>query len=113
MTSLPCQIAPLPSPVYGLTAGLVGDTVFACGGFHHYYREIVTSRQMVSNKIPQKSLTFWLRAECYEYSRHSKRWAISRLRLENSTAYPASAEDSLVTNQIFKFFIEMNLKRRR
>ena len=92
------QIAPLPSPVYGLTAGLVGDTVFACGGFHHYYREIVTSRQMVSNIIPQKSLTFWLRAECYEYSRHSGRWTLSRLRLENSTAYPASAEDSLVTN---------------
>ena len=84
--------------MYGLTAGLVGDTVYACGGFHHYYREIVTSRQMVSSKMPQKSLTFWLRAECYEFSRHSKRWTESRLRLQNSTAYPASVEDSVVTN---------------
>ena len=32
------QIGSLPSPLYGLTAGLVGDTVLACGGFHYYYR---------------------------------------------------------------------------
>ena len=52
---------------------------------------------MVSSKMPQKSLTFWLRAECYEFSRHSKQWTESRLRLQNSTAYPASVEDRVVT----------------
>ena len=36
---VPVQIAPLPSPLYGLTAGRVGDTVYACGGYHHYYRQ--------------------------------------------------------------------------
>lgn len=48
---------------------------------------------MVSNKCPQKSLTFWLRAECYEFSRHSKQWTVSRIRLENATGFPASVED--------------------
>ena len=33
-----CQLAPLPSPLYGLTAARVGDTVLACGGYHQYYR---------------------------------------------------------------------------
>ena len=32
------KIGSLPSPLYGLTAGRVGDTVLACGGFHYYYR---------------------------------------------------------------------------
>ena len=36
---VPVQISPLPSPLYGLTAGRVGDTVYACGGYHHYYRQ--------------------------------------------------------------------------
>ena len=33
-----CQVAPLPSPLYGLTAARLGDKVVACGGFHQYYR---------------------------------------------------------------------------
>ena len=41
-----CQVAPLPSPLYGLTAARVGETVVACGGFHQYYR----SRAVYSNK---------------------------------------------------------------
>ena len=33
-----CLVAPLPSPLYALTAARVGNTVLACGGFHQYYR---------------------------------------------------------------------------
>ena len=33
-----CQLPPLPSPLYALTATRVGETVVACGGFHYYYR---------------------------------------------------------------------------
>ena len=42
-----CQVAPLPSPLYGLTAARLGEKVVACGGFHQYYR----SRALYSEKI--------------------------------------------------------------
>jgi len=60
-----CQIGSLPSPLYGLTAGLVGDTVLACGGFHYYYR--------------------W---QCYEFSPSRKTWQESSIRLKNDTGFP-------------------------
>ena len=34
----PQQIGSLPSPLYGLTAAKIGDSVIACGGYHYYYR---------------------------------------------------------------------------
>ena len=35
-----CLVASLPSPLYGLTAARLGETVVACGGFNQYYRNI-------------------------------------------------------------------------
>ena len=37
-TRTSCQVAPLPSPLYGLTAARLGEKVVACGGFNQYYR---------------------------------------------------------------------------
>jgi len=65
-----CEVAPLPTPLYGMTAGLLGDTVYVCGGFHRYYR--------------------W---QCYEYSQRSKSWVESTIRMENATGFPASVSD--------------------
>eukprot|EP00092_Neocalanus_flemingeri_P035956 GFUD01039149.1.p1 GENE.GFUD01039149.1~~GFUD01039149.1.p1 ORF type:complete len:358 (+),score=104.04 GFUD01039149.1:162-1076(+) len=65
-----CQIGSLPSPLYGLTAGLVGDMVLACGGFHYYYRR-----------------------QCYEYSPQRKTWQESSIQLENATGFPAGVSD--------------------
>ena len=37
-----CLVGSLPSPLYGLTAARLGNTVLACGGFHHYYRNLIS-----------------------------------------------------------------------
>jgi len=57
---------PFPTPVYGLTAGRVGDSVVACGGFLHYYR-----------------------AECYMFSKYSGQWSVAP-GLGAPTAFPAA-----------------------
>jgi len=61
-----CQIGSLPSPLYGLTAAKIGDSVIACGGYHYYYR--------------------W---QCYEYSPAQRAWRESSIRLQNDTGFPA------------------------
>ena len=67
------QISPLPSPLYGLTAGRVGDTVYACGGYHHYYRQGAVwgrrERAAAGRSVTStRQLRVLCRAECYEYS---------------------------------------------
>ncbi|XP_023330209.1 kelch-like protein 25 [Eurytemora carolleeae] len=62
-----CEIDSLPTPLYGMSAGRVGDRVYVCGGFYYYYRLL-----------------------CYEYSRTTGRWTVSRTGLESANAYMAS-----------------------
>ena len=52
-----CLVASLPSPLYALTAARVGNTVLACGGFHHYYR----------NSISYPSLYYLIASHCISY----------------------------------------------
>ena len=50
-TRASCEVAPLPSPLYGLTAARLGDTVVACGGFHQYYRTQSVYYEMSRRRI--------------------------------------------------------------
>ena len=52
-----CLVSSLPSPLYGLTAARRGDSVLACGGFHHYYRQ---QGQMLIRRGRNASVTLTL-----------------------------------------------------
>ena len=80
------QISPLPSPLYGLTAGRVGDTVYACGGFHHYYRWCGGG---VSVLLQGGVLRVLCRAECYQYSAVTSTMQGGVLRVLGSYEYSA------------------------
>jgi len=59
-----CEIAGLPTPLYGMSAGRIGNRVLVCGGFYYYYRN-----------------------DCYEFEPNRGTWLKSRISLDSPNAF--------------------------